>query len=476
MKKLNKKNTHILIAVVFVIILLGSVLLYSVFTVDKVKELIEEPKPTVPITQLITKTYAELEKEDLLEYIDIVDNRISPYANQGLILEVLRIRHRGLLDKLMNPGLAWRTKPEFYFISEIDEMKYESNIVGQHRDYTEILFNTWDSIFQENKVVRTAQQEQETSQVTLTIIEREPIGLLGLRTRDVEKDSFTVTYCYRTGRWTGDNYFGHPEGYGYYLGDTFEVWFNMYQTSPINDKIPYWAKVNILGLDPAVDYSDRDIDGDGIPVEWEWKWGYDPFTWDDHNNLDPDMDSLSNIQEYELTQYFADPFIENLYVEVDFMERTRRFLSDPPTVFYEETKQGLIERYAQHNIKAFFDDGWPNTPLNGGGQNVPAVETLSQDSGMILQYYNNYFPDERKGSFIYLLLGYRVGGGYQHPAVGNVYDTIYVWDIPFDVFTPIKHLVAWIGYGRSPTPRGVRIGQGGLVLHELGHFGGIVYD
>jgi hypothetical protein len=476
LKLKNKKDTYIVITIGVVIILLGSVLLYSLVSIDDLEEKVEDLETTVTINQLITKTYAELEEEGLLEYIDIVDDRISPYTNQGVILEVLRIRHRGLLDKLMTPGFSWKIKPQFYFISEIDGMEYESHLVGQHRDYTEVLFNTWDSMFQENKIVRTAHQEQETSEVTLTIVERESIGLLGLRTRDIEKESFTVTYCYRTGRWTGDNYLGHPEGYGYYLGDTFEIWFNIYQTSPINDKIPYWTKVNILGLDPMVDYSDKDLDGDGIPVEWEWKWGYDPFTWDDHVNLDPDMDSLSNIQEYELEKYFADPFIENLYVEVNFLERTRKFLPDPPTVFYEETKQGLIERFAQHNIKAFFDDGWPNTPPNGGGQIAPYVETLSQDSGMILQYYNNYFPDERKGSFIFLLLGYRVGGGYQHPAVGNVYDTIYIWDIPFDVFAPLKHLRAWIAYGRSPTPRGVRIGQGGLLLHELGHFGGLVYD
>jgi len=357
----------------------------------------------------------------------------------------------------------------------MDGMEYISKDVEQHGQVTEVFFNTWDSMFQENKVMRTAKQEQETSQITFTILEREKKGLFGLRSDDVIKESFTLTYCYRTGRWMGDDFFGDSDGYGYYLGENYEIWFNIYQPDVDNDFIPYWMEINILGTDPTVKDAGFDPDGDSVSTKWEWKWGYDPNTFDDHVDLDPDMDSLTNIWEYKLSDYYADPFIENLYVEIDLMER-EGFLVDPPTVFYEESKQALIERYAEHNIKAFFDTGWPNTPSNGGGQIVPYIDRLSQDSGMILQYYNNYFPDERKGGFIYLLLGYRVGGGFQHPAMGNVYDTIYIWDIPFNILTPFKHLNAFVGYGRLPTPRGVRAAQAGLTLHELGHFGGLIQD
>ena len=474
MKKINiknKKKTYMLITIGVVIILLSSAALYNILTVDEVKE-VEVSESTVPITQLLTKTYAQMQEEGLLEKIDIVDDRISPYENQAVILEVLRIRHRGLLEKLLKSGNSWKTKPMFHFISNIDGMEYVTKDVEQHRQVTEVLFNTWDAMFQERKVMRTAEQEQETSQVTLTIVEREKIGVLGSRTRDVEKDSFTVTYCYRTGRWTGDDYFGDADGYGYYLGDTFEIWFNLYQPDFDNDYIPYWTEVNILGTDPTKDDSQFDPDGDGIPTFWEWKWGYDPYTWDDHKRLDPDMDSLTNIQEYQLEKYFANPFIENIYVEVDYMEATA--INDPAHVFYEESKQGLIERFAQHNIKAFFDDGWPNSPSNGGGQALPHLERLSQDSGMILEYYNNYFPDERKGTFIYCLLGHL--GGFQHPAKGNVYDSIFIWTIPFSVFSPLKLAYRFLFYGVTPTPRGVRVGLAGVLLHELGHFGGLTND
>lgn len=447
------------------------VVLYTLLPHDGVKKEVEVLAPTVPLTQVLTKTYAQINEEGLLEKIQIVEDRISPYENQAVILEVLRIRHRGLLEKLIKPGISWIMKPQFYFISTMDGMEYVSKDVEQHRQVTEVLFNTWDSIFQENKITRTAPQEQETSQVTLTIVEREKSGLLGLRTKDVQKDSFTVTYCYRTGRWTGDDSFGDSNGYGYFLGDTFEIWFNLYQPDFDNDYIPYWMEVNILGTDPTVDDSKLDPDGDGIPLVWEWKWGYDPFTWDAHQSLDPDMDSITNIREYQLENIFANPFIENLYIEVDYMEKGGR--KDPPHVFYEETKQGLIERFAQNNVKAFFDDGWPNSPSNGGGQAVPHYDKLSQDSGMILQYYNNYFPDERKGSFIYLLIGH--DGGFQIPAKGNVYDTIQISYGPLGS-SWIKLIKDCIGYGRVPTPRGVRIAVGGVILHELGHFGGLVGD
>ena len=66
-----------------------------------------------------------------------------------------------------------------------------------------------------------------------------------------------------------------------------------------------------------MDDSKLDPDGDGIPTAWEWKWGYDPFTWDDHNRLDPDLDGIENSEEYQMAKWFADPFIQDIYYEVD---------------------------------------------------------------------------------------------------------------------------------------------------------------
>ncbi|PNX53494.1 MAG: hypothetical protein BV458_04075, partial [Thermoplasmata archaeon M9B2D] len=222
---------------------------------------------------------------------------------------------------------------------------------------------------------------------------------------------------------------------------------------------------NILGTDPTVDDSKLDPDNDGIPTAWEWKWDYDPFTWDDHERLDPDLDGLSNIEEYQMEKWFANPFIQNIYYEVDVMEQGGLF--DPPHYLYEESKQGVIERFAEHNIKCFFDDGWPDTPANGGGQLVPHYEKVSFDSGMMLRFYNSYFPDERKGIFRYLVIGH--GGGFASPSKNNMPDTVEISYLPSMFYKPALQLFNFALMGLVPTQRGKRIAVGSLILHETTH-------
>jgi hypothetical protein len=393
-----------------------------------------------------------------------IDDRISPLENQGVVLEILRIRDRTLIDKLLKPGKSWENKPSFYFISNIDGLEYVSKDVTQHGRTTEVMFNTWDTMFEENKIMKDVPEEQETSVITLTIMEQIKSGLLGLKTQNVERDSFSVTYDFRTGRWSGKDNFKDHDGYGYYLGETFEIWFNIYQIDFDGDFIPYWTEVNILGTDPTVDDSKLDPDGDGIPTAWEWKWGYDPFTWDDHENLDPDLDGLSNIEEYQMAKWFADPYIQDIYYEVDYMGSGGLF--DPPHPLFEESKQGLIERFSEHNIKLFIDDGWPDGPENGGGQELPHIAKISQDSGMMLQFYDHYFPDERKGIFRYLVIGH--GGGFQHPSKNNVYDTTQIAYISAR-FKPLQMAFNFILGGAVPTARGKRVQLGSLILHEMAH-------
>jgi hypothetical protein len=395
----------------------------------------------------------------------ILDDRISPFENQALVLEVLRIRHRGLYDKLMTPGRSWKNKPSFYYIAELDGLEYVSKDVEHLGKVEELLFTGWDTMFQENKLMRDADEEQNTSEVSITLMEKEKFGLLGRKSRDVERGKLTVTYDYKTGRWYGDDSLRDYDGYGHWVGETFELWFNIYQIDSDLDYIPYWTEVNILGTDPQRDDSDKDPDEDGIPTTWEWKWGYDPNTWDDHEKLDPDIDGLENIEEYQLEKWLADPFSQDIYVEVDYMGKGGLF--DPPHILFEESQQAIIEKYSEHNIKMYFDMGWPDTPLNGGGEVLPHISQMSQDSGMILQFYKHHFPDERKGSFRYVVVGH--AGPFNHPAKANVYDCIH---IAYNVKprTLIKTLLA---YKIPPTGRGVRIKIASTLMHELGHSVGI---
>lgn len=85
-KKNPKSKTLAIVAVLVVVILIiSSVFIYfEYFTTEK--------------------------KVEEKEVVNIIDDRISPLENQALILEVLRIRHRGLYDKLMTLGNSWGKK------------------------------------------------------------------------------------------------------------------------------------------------------------------------------------------------------------------------------------------------------------------------------------------------------------------------------------------------------------------------------
>lgn len=405
---------------------------------------------------MLLREKEEIPTEEKEEFV--LDDRISPYENQGLFVEILRIRNRDLLNRMMKFGMSWRETPSFYYTIDVDG-KVGSN--KGHAGENEV-YETWDTFGRESMISFYIEEEKPISKVNIKIIEVVKRGLFGRRTSEVEKESFTVTYDYRTGRWYGDDYFNDKDGYGYYLGENYEVWFNIYQADYDNDGIPYWTEVNVLGTDPTVDDSKLDPDNDGIPTDWEWRWGYDPFVWNDHAHLDPDIDGLTNIEEYKIRKWLANPFQPDIYIEVDHTEKTKLF--DLDHVFYKESQQMLIERFAQHGIKVFIDDGWADGPLNGGGEILPDVAFLDDVSGkQILQYYTHHFADERKGIFRYMIVsGY--DGGFICPVNFNRLDAICIGN----------NLRSALLVRFAFSPRTVRIVLAAAVMHELGHSLGLV--
>jgi len=426
-----KKNLKITISVIIVVFLLVFVYFFDIFkTPDKKLEYEEESE------------------------INEIDNRISPLENQGLILEVNRIRHRGLLDKIMKFGFSWRNKPKFFVVTNIDGGKYSSN------EESGFIYNSWDTIGQEFRNIRDIQEEQTTSEITISVFEQVRKGLL--RKNEIEKERLQLTYDYKTGRWTGDDFFDDSDGYGHHLGKNFEIWFNIYQTDFDQDGIPYWTEVNVLDTDPQVDDSKLDPDEDGIPTTWEWKWNYDPHVWDDHTNLDPDIDGIENIEEYQMEKWFANPFCQDIYIEVDGMKKARLF--DRNHILYEESMQILIERFCEHKINVYIDNGWPGGPINAGGELLPHInDAISWNSGMSLQYYKHHFPDERKKIFRYVLICHDARpAAFCGNTEFNRFDTI-VAD------SNLKSIIVW----RAFTPRTQRVILASVLLHELGHTLGI---
>jgi len=389
-----------------------------------------------------------------------IDDQISPNSNQALLVEINRIRHRGIVDALLSRGSAWKNPPAFFYEVTRDGNTFISKDVSAAGGASnELLFNTWDTMFQENRIQEDIEEEQEFVDVSIVIIERETSGLLGRKSQDVPKETIDVTYDFRTGRWTGDDYLMDKDGYGHYVGDTFEIWFKIYQTDKDADGIPYWTEVNILNTNPDDSDKNNDPDNDGIPTDWEWYWGYDPFTWDDHENLDPDMDGIQNIEEYKFWKYFANPYAQDIYMEVDGMEKGG-FL-DPEHVFYEETAQIIIERFTEHGINFYIDNGWPNEKTIGGGELLPHYDVVSQESGIMLQFYRNNFDDERKGTFRYLIVGH--DAGFAIPSEYNRYDTMVIDSSLYKIY---------LRRGAF-TPRTQRIVLAAAALHELGHTFGI---
>jgi hypothetical protein len=234
-----------------------------------------------------------------------------------------------------------------------------------------------------------------------------------------------IEYSIKTGHWTGDDQLSDPSGYGrlcgcddgsiYQKDRDCELWFNIYQNDYDNDGIPYWAEVNTYGSNPNEnDYGDADTDG--IPLEWEWKWGYNPFISDDHGILDPDGDSINNIEEYKTSEWYSDPFRKDVFVELDVMENGP---NGEIIEFPYESKELITTAFNRQNIVFHLDD---DKSYMGGHERIPFIEKVNYYN-LNEDIYQNYFlhGDEnnwRRGVFHYGLVVYKSDGaaGYMFRA------------------------------------------------------------
>jgi len=412
------------------------------------------------ILQYLNHGPDEISDEEEIEPITI-DDRVSPDTNHGLFVEIKRIRNRALMEKMLSTGRDWKNPPTFFWIVTVDGREHNTDKIWSAGGVEGTgSFTEWDTFGKESKANFYIEEEQKNSQVTIQIMEHSKKGLFSRNTESVEKQRIELEYDYRTGHWTGDDYLRDDDGYGHVLGNEYEVWFNLYQSDYDHDDIPYWMEVNVYGFDPTRSDREEDMDGDGIPSWWEWKYGYDPLIWDNHAELDPDIDGLSNQQEYTMYKYFADPFHQDIYLEIDGMEK--RDIFDWNHISYEETHQMLIERYAQHNINLYIDYGWPDGPVNGGGELVSYMKVNDDTIGHFHnRFYRHHFSDERKGIFRYCTVA--VNAGFISPGDFNHYDHIVV---------DTGQSVTLKRSGFTEKYRRVLLAKG--MLHELGHSLGLM--
>jgi len=257
--------------------------------------------------------------------------------------------------------------------------------------------------------------------------------------QNLNRYDLNILYNLKTGHWFGDDnsegssswspdYSGYGRGNGcddnsiYEKDRDCEIWFDIFQNDYDGDGIPYWTEVNKYDTDPKVDDRGRDDDGDLVPIEWEHKWGqylrydhnthtvkpdwfYDPFTFENHEYLDPDLDSISNVEEYLTSDWNSDPFRKDIFVELDEMDGgpNGEQKSDLP----EESKELMYIAFNRQNIVLHIDDG-----DMGGGEVIP-FDNVGEKTDMseINEIYYDYFlhGDEnnwRRGVFHYGLVLY----------------------------------------------------------------------
>lgn len=218
--------------------------------------------------------------------------------------------------------------------------------------------------------------------------------------------SVEIFYSLDTGWWDGDDAHGDPSGYGRFNGcddgsiytfeDDAELVFTIVIDDTDGDNIPQWMETNMYFTDSSVDDSKIDYDNDGIGTTWEWYFGYDPFEPQNHDLLDEDNDSLTNIEEYKTWGFGSDPFRKDIFLEIDYMKESP---TGESSLFPEEAESMLHYPFHRRNYVVHINRS----------DVIPFDEKT--DTSELLNYYQSYFlHDEssnwRRGVYHYGLFVY----------------------------------------------------------------------
>ena len=289
--------------------------------------------------------------------------------------------------------------------------------------------------------------------------------------------TLSLTYDPKRGDWSGGDYLGDSSGYGHASGfedgdfndKDFEIWFDIYQLEVADnhyldgDTLTYWEETNIYNSNPFTDDGLQDSDEDGIPSEWEDKYGYNPFSWDDHLTLDPDHDGLQNNEEYETNEWLSHPFVQDIFIEVDFMEG--KYFWSKPYTFTEGSAYLLTNAFAKKGISMHVDLGI----YGGGGDYAPYQErTVGMElQAARLKYFLQGTPDHwRRGIFHWAFICSRIE--YFDREVGG--RMFYVDSFVLARQTIIDNTFTYI-YLKFSNPT---IGMASVFMHELGHTLGLM--
>ena len=291
----------------------------------------------------------------------------------------------------------------------------------------------------------------------------------------VEKKDVDLIYNIKTGHWIGDDFIGDSSGYGRLNGcddgsiytneKDCELWFDIYQNDYDDDGIPYFVEVNYYHTDPEYDDSGYDYDFDNIPIEWEHKWGFNPCNWENHEQNDPDEDSISNYEEYMTSKWNSDPFRKDYFIEIDQMDKGP---NEEGNFIPKNTKEILKSIYERRNIVYHFDDG----ELGGGGEIIPFDDCTYNKE--LLNIYKNYFLHNnnnnwRRSVFHYgvFIYGHYFGAAHAFVGEGSLINSNVRGINSFQVSTSSADIYV----NNNNYPRDFVYAS--YILHESGHSFGI---
>lgn len=428
----------ILVLILIVLLSIPTVLGTSSFFNGKEKHIVEENllddyDPLVDISVTIEiQAIRYLEKE---EPADPINAMINTFFFNKLLLGETKIEDN----------------PNFYVKVFINEEEYTSDIWSS----TKYVYNPdW-------RATLNVPDEEEFVDIKIQLLDAVKDNVF----YDISQDegnsddgrNAEILYSIKTGHWVGDDVLDDESGYGRLSGTDdgtiyeddadCELWFNIYQNDYDDDTIPYWVEENTYGTDPEIKNS-GDPDNDKIPVEWEYKWGYNPFTAQNHVNLDPDSDSINNYEEYLTSEWFSDPYRKDVFVEMDKMDEGP---NGEQTYFPIGAKELIQTAFDRQNIIYHLDMG-----EMGGYDLVPFDSDIGRND--LYNIYFSYFlhNDEnnwRRGVFHYGLV-------------------IYYEDIPGYMFRSNAYQIASAGMENklAKYPWLNRdIIYGSAYMHELGH-------
>jgi hypothetical protein len=325
----------------------------------------------------------------------------DPLVDVSVTVEINMIRFLAINELQTFPKNEGNNSPNFYVKVFINDIEFISPVWNNTKYVTDPSWNATLNV----------PDDQENVTIIIQLWSHETEDILYDLSGDLERYDVSLLYSIKTGYWTGDDFRGDASGYGRLCGcddgtiyendRDSELWFDITQTDYDGDHIPYWIEVNTLGTDPTIDDTTLDPDNDSIPTYWEYRWGYQPLTWDDHENIDPDNDSINNIEEFLTSQWFSDPYRKDVFVEMDIM-------GDGPngekTYFPENSRELAQTAFNKQNIVFHLDAG-----ELGGSDIIPFNANLGWNDFDAI--YQNYFlhgdaNNWRRGIFHYGVVVY----------------------------------------------------------------------